>query len=198
MIKKMLCKLFGKKEGKVLAGPFISEAVQEFSSNVIPSETLGIKPLDKKLPPRKILPDVFPNIPWKIGGGWGYVQEDAVVINADNSFDGIQMENAFLQCRTYLEAFFSMPQEHRFAGFEFEKIKQSLCNDKKGKRYDLIIMKVTAFKESDYTFLKNDWESHNAYEGDEIGMQNHLSLRDSKLIEYEITGWFDISNFFGK
>lgn len=58
-------------------------------------------------------------------------------------------------------------------------------------------MKVTAYKESDYEFLKNDWESHNAYEGDEDGMHKHIELRDSMQIEYDIKGWFDISNFFG-
>lgn len=194
MIKKVIRKLFGEKEEQIPSS--ISE--RESSTNSVYADMLGIKPLDRKMSPKLILQDVFPSVQWNISGGWGYSQDEATIIQIDNTDKGIEMEYAFLQGRTYLEAIAFMPEEQRFAGIEFEKTGQSLFHDKDGKPYDVIKMKVIAFKESDYEFLKNDWETHNAYEGDEVGMQKHNSLRNSKQIEYEITGWFDISAFFGK
>lgn len=94
---------------------------------------MGIKPLDAKISPTLILPDIFSDIDWYLSGGWGYFQEDATVIKVDNTFEGIQMENQFLQCRTYLEAFVFMPQEQRLSGFSFEKTGQSLFHDRKGE-----------------------------------------------------------------
>ena len=122
MIKKVIRKLFGEKEEQKPSS--VSE--RKSSATSIYADTLGIKPLDRKISPKLILQDVFPNVQWNISGGWGYSQDEATIIQIDDTYKGIEMEYAFLQGRTYLEAIAFMPEEQRFAGIEFEKTSQSL------------------------------------------------------------------------
>ena len=160
--------------------------------------TPGIKKLITKESPKQILSEDFPKHRWPISGGWGYTQDDAVVIELDSSWEGVSFEYKYLEYRTYEEAIIFRPKGQQLAGFRFEKDMQSLVGGSDGKSYDRVTIKVTAYTEEDFAYLKYDWESHNAYEDDEEGKQKHLELADSKKIQYEVCGWFDITKFYGK
>ena len=53
--------------------------------------------------PKQILSEDFKEIKWPVSGGWGYTQEDAVIIDADNSSSAISVENRFIEYKTYEE-----------------------------------------------------------------------------------------------
>ena len=168
------------------------------TTSLVYEGTPDIEKLITKESPKQILSEDFPKHDWPISGGWGYTQENAVVVEADNEFDGVGLEYKFLEYRSYEEAIIFRPKGSRLAGFRFERVMQSLIHGDDGRSYDRVIMKVIAFNEADFDYLKNDWESHNAYDGDEDGKQKHLELADSKKIQYEVCGWFDITKFYEK
>lgn len=170
-----------------------------------PNETLNdlvypdipnVMKLSTDVPPVQILSEHFSNHNWPINGGWGYSKEDAVVLEVDNSRKGINLEYRYLEYRTYEEAIIFRPKGQKLAGFRFERISQRLEGGEGGKHYDVITMKVSAYKEEDFKSLKEDWESNNGFQDDPLKGMEHIMLAKSKLIEYEIIGWFDITRFF--
>ena len=197
MFKNFIKKLFGSSNNQQEQNPSSSQNNEtKTPKNVVHDGTPSVMNLETKVSPRQILSEHFPDHQWPISGGWGYDQEDAVVIEVENGWEGVHLEYEFLKFRTYEEAIFSRHKGKRLAVISVERDMQSLVTGSNGKNYDKITMIVTAFIESDLEFLKKDWEEHNAYEGDEEGKQNHLRLRESKKIQYEVTGWFDISHFY--
>ena len=160
--------------------------------------TPGIMKLLTKETPRQILEEDFPRHEWPISGGWGYTEKDAVVLEIDNEGDGVNLEYKFLQYRTFEECIIFWPKGRQLAGLRFETLRQSLVGGENGKLYDCVTQRVQAFMESDFDFLKRDWETHDAYKGDIEGRMKHLALAASKRISFEITGWFDISHFYGR
>ena len=171
---------------------------KDASTSLVYIGTPGIRKLITYESPMQILTEDFPKHQWPISGGWGYSQDDAVVIETKTESIGVSLEYKFLEYRTYEEAIIFRPEGQQLAGIQFKCGDQSTILGQDGKCYDRISMEVTAYTEDDYNYLKADWVSHNAYEGDDIGKQKHLQLADSKKIVYEITGWFDISNFYKK
>ena len=160
--------------------------------------TPGIKKLLTRETPKQILSEDFPKRQWPISGGWGYSQENAVVVEVENSWDGVSFEYKYLEYRTYEDAIIFRPKGQQLAGFRFEKEKQSLVHGSDGKSYDRVTVKVSAYTEEDFAYFKNDWDSHNGYENDEAGKARHLQIAESKVIKYDVTRWFDISKFYGK
>ncbi len=157
----------------------------------------GIQKLQTRESARQILSEDFPRHEWPISGGWGYTQDDAVVLEVDNEGDGVALEYKFLQYRSFEEGIVFRPKGYRLAGFRFAMRNQALCK-KDGKSYDRIIMTVSAYTEEDFEFLKNDFEGNDGYINDPDGFKRHQELAQSKRISYEVTGWFDITRFFGK
>ena len=155
--------------------------------------------------PREILRKHFPNTANEllIKGGWGYEMEDATVvlefdpeINPDQRFDGISIENIFIQKRIWEELTFARPEGERFCGIRERKSGQSLHMDSAGTPYDRILVEVSAFREQDWKELKADWESHNGSQNDMEGKARHLSLRAEKEIHFQEEFWFNIENFY--
>lgn len=157
----------------------------------------GIKKLRTRESARQILSEDFPKHEWPISGGWGYTQDDAVILEVNNGGDGVGLEYKFLEYRSYEEGIIFRPKGSQLAGFRFKMKNQALC-EKDGKHYDMITMIVSAYTEDDFQFLKDDYEKHGRYQNDIEGFQRHQELAQSKIISYEITGWFDTTRFFGK
>jgi len=150
--------------------------------------------------PVQILTEDYPSHEWPISGGWGYTQDEAVVIETDNGQLGVSLEYRFLEYRTYEEMIVFRPKEDRYAGFRFEREMQFLVSSGEApneRQFDNVIMKVTCFKEADWNMLREDWKAHNGYAGDEEGRKAHMQLHESKKITFNITGWFDITKFYG-
>ena len=121
--------------------------------------------------PREILSRDFSQKQWPISGGWGYTKNDAVVIEVENTEEGVELEYEFLQCRSYEEAKISQHEGQIIVILEFKTKMQTLLEDDNGKFFDYVVMNVTALS---------------------------LTKEKPKRIQYEICGYFDISQFFGK
>lgn len=160
--------------------------------------TPGIRKIVTRESPKQILSEDFPKHDWPVSGGWGYTQDNAAVINVDHSAEGVALEYKFLEYRTYEEAIIFRPKGSQLAGIRFDNKKQSIIFGSGGRQYDLVTMTVSAYTEDDYCFLKQDFDNHDGYKNDDEGFLKHLKQAESKRIRYEIEGWFDITNFFGK
>ena len=160
--------------------------------------TPGVKRLVTNVAPVQIFSEDYPKHQWPISGGWGYSIEDAMVIEVDDSDDGVALEYKILEYRSYEEGIIFRPKGQRLAGFRFKSKIQFLVEGEDGRHYDHVVMEVTAFREEDFEFLKSDWESHNCYEDDPEGELKHFEMAETKKVRYEVEGYFDITRFYGK
>ena len=153
---------------------------------------------------RQIISDHFKSLKGElpIYGGWGYTKEEAVVIDKNDStvtpgmpFDGVGIQYIFVEKRIYEELIIFRSKNDKYAGIRWNLVKQSVISDD-GKDYDHLIFNVTAFKDSDWDELKNEWESNNGFYNNPEKQKIHEQKRDSKMIKYTTDYWFDITSFY--
>ncbi|MBR3710495.1 MAG: hypothetical protein IKM99_05980 [Bacteroidales bacterium] len=140
--------------------------------------------------------DYLKKVPDWIGqrSGWGYGKEDALIMDTDNSMDGIHNEYVFAEYRSKIEVHKVLKMY--YAGFE--RCGQRLVTDGPNQHYDVVSFKVYLFAEEDWVFLKKDYESHNGYKDDEAGLERHTQLRNDRIKYYTSECWINIDSFFGK
>jgi hypothetical protein len=149
------------------------------------------RPTEISLP----ISDYLEETPIWIGrkSGWGYSKEDALKMATDNSVEGIHNEYVFAEFRSRIEV--QEVLKMYYAGFE--RCGQRLVGGAI-HRYDVITFKVYLFTEEDWTFLKDDYESHNNYQSDEAGLKVHTELRNQRMKYYISECWINIDEFYGK
>jgi len=137
-----------------------------------------------------------------ITGGWGYTKDDAVIIDKNDPvvpeglpFDGVGIEYIFVEKRIYDELIIFRVLGEPYAGIDWEQIEQRL-ESHDGRHYDILSYEVTAFSESNWNELKDEWESNNYFKDSSEGFQAHEEKRESKMISYKTEYWFDITSFF--
>ena len=71
------------------------------------------------------------NLDLPISGGWGYLEEDCVVIDMndpivdqDKTFDGTRIESIFVEKRIYAELIVFRNPDNQFSGIEWTKTRQ--------------------------------------------------------------------------
>lgn len=153
--------------------------------------------LDSNKNPRQTFEQHFQNSEWPFHGGWGYTREDAVVIECDNTSDGVAFEYKFAKHRSF-EELITLPTADSRLYLVDSHVKSQSMMSHNDKRYDVLYVTVIALPESDYELLKKDWEDHNGYIDDLADLKAHDALRESKMVAYDTEIWFDITNFFGK
>lgn len=133
-------------------------------------------------------------------GGWGYDGESALLILTDDESTGVDIEYGFIKYRAFkeLNGHPSCGDCCEYQDIRCENVRQSLMCPSNGRKYDVLRYVVTAIPLKDWEWLKNDWESHNAYENDEAGRLEHFRTRQERTISYETECHFDITEFFGK
>jgi len=136
-----------------------------------------------------------------IAGGWGYTKEDAVIIDKNDPtvptglpFNGVSIEYIFVEKRIYEELIIFRASDDRYAEIRWKLLKQKL-EKHNGRYYDVLIYKVTAFSDSDWNELKDEWESNNFFKNSKAGLLSHEKKRASKMISYTTEYWFDITSF---
>lgn len=152
--------------------------------------------------PREILERHNPSmgsIP--ISGGWGYSQEDCVIINKNDPsvnqsmpFFGVDYEYLFVEKRIYEELIIFREPGHKFNGIKWEKLEQNLIS-KDGRSYDHLRYLVSGHIDKDWEYLQKIFEDNNKFENDDKGFQNHLKENEELLYCYETDYWFDITSF---
>ena len=165
------------------------------------SEKTGKSPQQIGCPTEKATPisnspvEFFGELPEWLSkeSGWGYNQNDAVVILSNNDAEGVHNEYVFAGIRFKIEVEYVLNMH--FEGIE--QINQKLLN-KGDKHFDVINFNVYLFTDEDWNYLKEDYESHNNYKEDQDGLNQHNQLRNERIRYYNSECWIDISNFFGK
>jgi hypothetical protein len=162
-------------------------------------------PVTTEAPARQILEQHFPKLQGKlpIRGGWGYSKEDAVTIDRDDAcvepkmpFDGVGLEYLFVEKRIYEELIIFRRPGEKFAGIEWQLIRQSLVPS--GDRtYDCLEFEVTAFHERDWNELKAEWEGPDGYLSPGFDKKAHVKKRAERQLTLRREFWFDITSFFG-
>ena len=144
------------------------------------------------------------NLDLPISGGWGYSEEDCVVIDMndptvdqDKTFDGTKVESVFVEKRIYAELIVFRSPDNRFSGIEWTKTRQRV-EEINEKKFDVLDYSVTAFSDEDWDFLKREWEENGAFLDDEKGRARHLENRNKLMCFYKTQYWFDITSFHGK
>ena len=139
-----------------------------------------------------------------ITGGWGYTKEDAVIIDKNDPtvpagvpFNGVSIEYIFVEKRIYEELIIFRASDAKYAGIKWNLLEQKLESHNE-RHYDILIYEVTAFSDSDWNKLKDEWESNNFFKNSKAGLLSHEKKRASKMISYTTEYWFDITSFFGK
>ena len=111
--------------------------------------------------PREILEADNPsagNIP--ISGGWGYTQEDCVIINKDDPsvnqsipFNGVALEYFFVEKRIYEELIIFRKTGQTFNGIKWEMLEQKLIY-KNDRKYDHLHFLVKGHIDKDWEYLQ--------------------------------------------
>jgi len=136
-----------------------------------------------------------------ISGGWGYTKEDAVIIDRDSpilkqqdSVDIQRIVSLFIEYRTYQEL-----TEHPEPGKKYNEIKCEFSDysiigsgDQKYWRLDY---QISSIRDGDYIYLANDWDSNNGFTNDPEGLKKHDEEYNDRLVKYDTTFWFDVSDF---
>lgn len=161
------------------------------------NQKFTIRKVKSKIPVGEVMPKTFPSHQWPVSGGWGYSEDDLTVIDVDNSYDGIYLENQFLMYRTYIELIVIRDKDNQFYDITFGNKRQALLKVD-GHHIDRIEYDVTATHSSDYFALKKEFEDHDGYATDPDGMMEHLEKAESCRVKFHVCAYFDIDRFFGK
>ena len=131
-------------------------------------------------------------------GGWGYTREDAMVIGNEEDSDNllpciscVDDENYFITFRLDEEA--EHAHKTKFAGATWTKRSHQLVCGNDGRMYDHETVDAQIFTQEDWEFLKQDWEAHDRYKGDEAGAKRHNQMREERAIRFTEEFWFDIT-----
>ena len=128
-----------------------------------------------------------------ISGGWGYSPEDAIIL--EPTPDMVPTEYLIVEKRLYEELIIYRTKGDQYAGIEWNLQKQSLATID-GRKYDHLVFDVTAFHDSDWDYLSNDWASNHGYVDDPEGKAKHEAERQKRQVHFVAEYWFDISKKF--
>lgn len=153
---------------------------------------------------RDVSPSRVYAVDYPIEGGWGYTREDACIVKRrtprrtagerPDTGDAVRFEYIFAERRIYEEIIVhpesSTPDLHNL---RWKLVQQRLLDGPDGRTYDNLVFDVSGFLLADFDELKEDWETHGAYENDPEGRKRHLARAASKTIHYRAEYWFDIT-----
>ena len=142
------------------------------------------------------------NLP--ISGGWGYTQEDSVIINKDDPsviqsmpFDGIGLEYFFIEHRIYEELITFRPRGEGLRAIRWKQLIQQVRQN--GQRYfDYHRYFVFGFREKDLEYRKKIYTDNNGFKDDPEGLERHREEDYRVVTCYETDYWFDITSFYRK
>lgn len=123
-----------------------------------------------------------------ISGGWGYAQEEAMVIEA-SAVPLSQLEHMLASMRTYIEMNMTLPPEERYGSINLNEIQREQISDD-GLIYDKVTYEITAMKEVHYTAFINEYKEGLGKEGFDI--TEHFNQRRKATISRNEAIWFEV------
>ncbi len=146
----------------------------------------NIKPGDEI---SKIVKSAF-DLELNISGGWGYDQENALVIH---SFEGDlpQFEHALASMRAYLEMNMTLPEDKRYGAINVNEIERDTIR-KNNKVFDKITYEISAMPEKMYEAFIDEYKEK--YESPDFDIEEHFAKRKEATLLLKKVFWFDISD----
>jgi hypothetical protein len=152
--------------------------------------------------PRAILKLCNPNeqsLP--ISGGWGHTFEHSVIINKNDpsvnpdTFNGLEIEYAFVEQRIYAELISGRPMEERFRDLKWIQKEQNLLNSN-GRMYDHLHYSVNCLNIKDWNYLNQIFLENNEFNDNPKGLEKYLKEKEDLKYCFDTHYWFDITSFF--
>ena len=136
-----------------------------------------------------------------ISGGWGHTMEECVIINKNDpsvnqqTFNGLEIEYAFVEQRIYAELISGRPLEERFRDIRWDQKEQNLLT-KDGRTYDHLYYSISCLNVKDWHYLNKSFLANNEFKDNQDGHRKHLKEKEDLTIFFETNYWFEITSFF--
>ena len=119
-----------------------------------------------------------------ISGGWGSAQEDACVIDRNDpvalpgfAFNPWGVIGAFIESCIYMDLVVSRDQDDRYSGISWALHNRETVQASDGRFFEHLTYVVSAFHDSDWESLKDEWEGPNGYGSPHFDHQAHVEKR---------------------
>jgi len=129
-----------------------------------------------------------------IDGGWGYTQEDALIIN-DASIPLAQLQHTLCSIRAHLEMSMTLPKEERYGAINVNEIKREE-KEFNIRKYDIITFEVSGMLEEVYKKFIDEYKA--GQDSDSFDIKDHFDRRKKETHGRQEAFWFDVTNIKGE
>ena len=136
-----------------------------------------------------------------ISGGWGHSLDECVIINKNDSsvhpetFNGLEIEYAFVEQRIYAELISGRPLEERFRDIKWTQKEQNLLTEN-GRAFDNLHYSISCLNVKDWDYLNKIFLENNEFNDNPKGLEKYLKEREDLRYCFDTYYWFDITSFF--
>jgi len=124
-----------------------------------------------------------------VDGGWGYSQEDALIINK-SSIPLTQLQHTLSSMRAHLEMSMTLPKEKRYGAINVNEIKKEK-KELNIRKYDIITFEISGMLEDTYANFIDEYKT--GQDADSFDFEDHFSRRKKETLVREELFWFDIT-----
>lgn len=121
------------------------------------------------------------------------IDKNDPAVTDTEKFDGIGIEYTFADLRLYEELIIQRSLEDRYSGIEKKLLTQKLVSANEQK-FDVLTFDVTAFRSTDWEYLKNDWET--GTQNGTFDKEAHEIERQKRIIHFTREYWYEVSSFW--
>ena len=138
---------------------------------------------------RTIIQSAF-TVDLDISGGWGYSQEDALIIHDRATYPLTQLQHTLASMHAHLQMQMTLPKETRFGAINLNEIKREQIKSDI-RIYDIITFQITGILESTYASLIEEYKQNQ--ENKDFDVAGHFQKRKEATLVREETIWFDVT-----
>lgn len=131
------------------------------------------------------------DIKLNISGGWGYTQDDALIIHDTNSVALAQLEHTLASMRAHLEMSMTLPKQERYGAINLNEIKRETLKTKT-KTYAIITYQISAMLEEVYAAFIEEYKQNQ--DSMDFDLNDHFKRRKEHTLLREVPFWFDVTD----
>ena len=151
---------------------------------------MKFKQISNKNPIAEVIQSAF-DTKLSLSGGWGYLQEDASVIEKNEQGVPLsQFEHMLASMRAYLEMNMTLDKTERYSSINLNELSRETIEEN-DKRFNKVTYEISAMKESTYTTFINEYKEE--YGKESFDLQKHFERRKEETLTKIVNYWFEIS-----
>jgi len=151
---------------------------------------MKFKQISNKNPIAEVIQSAF-DTKLSLSGGWGYLQENASVIEKNEQGVPLsQFEHMLASMRAYLEMNMTLDEFERYGSINLNELSRETIEEN-GKRFDKVTYEISAMKESTYAAFINEYKE--GYGKESFDLQKHFERRKEETLTKIVNYWFEIS-----